>query len=67
MDIFCNKLQQKLFKVKLVISELLITHVTNREKATVMQHMGAVHSNNSQMILKLLRYDMFCNNLQQKK
>ena len=32
-----------------------------------MLHIGAGHSNNCQIILKLFRYDTFCNNLQLKK
>ena len=32
----------------------------------VMLHIGAGHSNNCQIILKLFGYDIFCNNLQQK-
>ena len=31
-----------------------------------MLHIGAGHSNNCQIILKLFGYDIFCNNLQQK-
>ena len=31
----------------------------------VMLHIGAGHSNNCQIILKLFGYDIFCNNLQQ--
>ena len=31
-----------------------------------MLHKGAGHSNNCQIILKLFRYDKFCNNLQRK-
>ena len=66
-DIFCNNLQHKNnFQANLEISELLITYVTNRGKARVMLHIGAAHSNNSQIILKLFRYDIFCNNLQHK-
>ena len=32
-----------------------------------MLHIGAGQSNNHQIILKLIRYDIFCNNLQCKK
>ena len=32
-----------------------------------MLHIGAGHSNNCEMILKLFGYDKFCNNLQHKK
>ena len=31
-----------------------------------MLHIGAGHSNNCQIILKLFGYDIFCNNLQHK-
>ena len=40
--------------------------VKNRGKATVMLQIGAGHSNNCQVKLKLFGYDIFCNNLQQK-
>ena len=33
----------------------------------VMLHLGAGHSNNCQIILKLLGYHIFCNNLQHEK
>ena len=32
----CNNLQQKQFEVNVVVSEVLITHVTNRGKARMM-------------------------------
>ena len=48
------------------VSEVLITYVTNREKARVMLHIGAAHSNNCQITLKFFGYDIFCNNLQHK-
>ena len=32
-----------------------------------MSHTGAGHSNKCQIILKLFGYEIFCNNLQQKK
>ena len=54
------------FQANLEVSEVLITYVTNRGKATVMLHIGAGHNNNCQIILKLFRYDIFCNNLQHK-
>ena len=41
-------------------------HVTNRGKAKVMLPVGAGPSNNSQIILKLFGYDIFCNHLQHK-
>ena len=37
------------FKVNLEVSEVLITHATNRGKARVMLHIGAGHSNNHQI------------------
>ena len=39
--------------MNLEVSEVLITHVTNKGKARVMLHIGASHSNNHQIILKL--------------
>ena len=36
-------------------------------KARVMLHTGVGHNNNCQMMLKLFRYDIFCNNLRHKK
>ena len=53
--------------MNLVVSEILITYFTNRGKARVMLQILAGHSNNCQIILKLFRYDIFCNNLQHKK
>ena len=58
---------QKKFKVNLEVSEVLITHITYRGKVRVMLHIGAGQSNNYQIILKLLGYDIFCNNLKRKK
>ena len=52
---------QKKFKVNLELSEVLITHVTYKGKARVMLHIGAGQSNNHQIILKSLGYDIFCN------
>ena len=67
-DKFCNKLQHKKIKiVNLEVSEVLITIVTIRGKARVMLHMGASHSNNHQIILKLIGQYIFCNNLQCRK
>ena len=57
----------KKFKVSLEVSEVLITHVTYRGKARVMLHIGAGHSNNHKIILKLIGYDIFCNNVKRKK
>ena len=53
--------------MNLEVSEVLITYVTYRGKAEVMLDIGAGQSNNHQIILKLLGYDIFCNNLQCKK
>ena len=53
--------------MNLEVSEVLITYVTNRGKGEVMLHIGAGHSNNYQIILELVGYDIFCNNLQLKK
>ena len=66
-DIFCNNLHCKKLKVNLEVSEVLITHVTYRGKVRVMLHIGAGQSNNHQIILKLIGYDIFCINLQCKK
>ena len=44
-----------------------ITYVTNRGKARVMLHIGAGHSNDCQIKLTIIRYDIFCYNLQHKK
>ena len=49
------------------VSEVLITYTTNKGKARVMLHIGAGHSNNCQIILKLFRYDILCNTLKYKK
>ena len=59
--------QKKISKMHLEVSEVLITNVTNRGKTRVMLHIGATHTNNSQIIPKLFVYDIFCNDLQQKK
>ena len=58
-DIFCNNLQDKKFQANLKVSEVFITYVTNREKARVMLEIGAGHSNNCQITLKLFGYDIF--------
>ena len=42
-------------------------YITNRGKARVMLQIGAGRSDNCQIILKFLGYDIFCNNLQEKK
>ena len=66
-DIFCNNLQHKKFQANLEVSEVLITYVTNRLKASVILHIGAGHCNNCQIIPKLFGYGLFCNNLKHKK
>ena len=66
-DIFYNDLQQKQFQTNLDVSEVLIPCVTNRGKARVMLHIGAGHTNNSQIIPKFFGYDIFYNDLQQKQ
>ena len=66
-NIFNNILpRKKISDMHLEVSEVLITYVTNRGKARVILQKGAGHSNNCQIILKLFRYDIFCNNLQHK-
>ena len=65
---FWNKLQHKKNqRVNLEVSEVLITLVTIRGKVRVMLHIGASHSNNHQIILKLIGQYIFCNNLQRRK
>ena len=49
------------------VSEVLISHVTNRGKVRVILHIGAGHMNNCQIILKLFGYDIIWNNLQPTK
>ena len=66
-DIFGKNLQHKKVKANLKVSEVLITYVTNRGKAKVMLLIGAGHSNNCQIIFKMIRYYIFCNYLQHKK
>ena len=44
--IFCNNLQAKM---NLVISQAIITHVTNADKAGAMLHIGTGHCNKSQI------------------
>ena len=53
--------------MNLEVSEVLINHLTYRGKARVMLHIGTGQINNHQIILKLLGYDIFCNNLKRKK
>ena len=58
---------QNQIEVNLEVSEVLITYITNRGKAEVMLDIGAVQSNDHQIILKLFIYDIFGNNLQWKR
>ena len=69
MTYFAKVCSTKKFQANLEVSEILTTYVTNSEKAMVMLlwHTGAGHSNTCQIILKLFRYDIFCNNLQHKE
>ena len=60
---FCNNLQHKKFQANLEVSEVLITYVTNRGMGTVMLQIGASHSNNCQIIVRLFGCDIFSNNL----
>ena len=46
-DIFAIICSTKKIEANLEVSEVLITYVTNRGKATVMVHIGAGHSNNN--------------------
>ena len=66
MTYFALICSTKQFQANVEVSEVLITHGTNRGKALVMLHIGAGHRNNCQVILKLFGYDIFCNNLQHK-
>ena len=67
MTYFAIICSPKNFKVNLEVSEVLITNVTCRGKLRVMLHIGAGQTNYYQIILKLLGYDIFCNNLKRKK
>ena len=58
--------QKPISKMHLEVSEVLITYVKNKGKARVMLHIGTGQTNNSQIILKLFGYDIFCNDLQHK-
>ena len=67
-DKFWNKLQHKKNqRVNLEVSEVLIALITIMGKPRVMLHIGASHSNNHQIILKLIGQYIFCNNLQRRK
>ena len=61
MRYFALIFSKKQFQANLEVSEVLITYVTNRGKARVMLHIGAGHTNNSQIIRNLFGYDIFCN------
>ena len=62
MTYFAIICSAKEFKVNLEVSEVLITHVTYRDKARVMLHIGAGQGYNSQIILELFRCEICCNN-----
>ena len=49
---------KKISKIHFEVTEVLITCVTNRGKATVMLHIGAGYSNNCQIILIINCSDM---------
>ena len=68
MTYFAIICSTKKFQANLGVSEILITHVTNKGKARVMSHtcIGATHSNNYEIIHKFFVYDIFCNNLQEE-
>ena len=53
MTYFAIICSAKKFKMNLEVSEVLVTYDTYRGKARVMLHIGASHSNNHQIILKL--------------
>ena len=67
MTYFAIICSTKKFQANFEVSEVLFTYITNRGKARVMLHIGADHSNNCQIILKLFGYDIFCSNLQTKE
>ena len=67
MTYFAIIFSTKKFQANLEVSEVLITYVTNMGKPRVMLHIGAGHSNNCQITLKLFVYDKVCNNLQHKR
>ena len=67
MTYFAIIYSTKKIEAKLEVSEVLITYITNREKAGVILHIGGGHSNNCHIIFKLFEYDICCNSLQHKK
>ena len=67
MTYFATICSTKKFQVNLEETEVLISYVACRGKARVILHIGAGHSNNCEIMLKLFGYNIFCNNLQQKK
>ena len=66
MTYFTITCSTKKFQANFDVSEVLITYVTSSRKARVMLHIGAGHSNNCQIMLKLFECDIFCNNWEQK-
>ena len=67
MTYFVIICRTKEFQANLEVSEVLITYVTNRGEGWGDVTNRGGHSNNCQIILKLFRYDIFCNNLQDKR
>ena len=67
MTYFAIMCRTRKFQANLEVLEVLTISVINRGKARVMLHIGAGHSNNCQIILKLFRYDIFCNDVPDKK
>ena len=66
MTYFAMICSRKQFQANLEVSQVLITCVTHRGKARVRLHIGAGHTNDSQVIPKLFGYDIFCNDLQKE-
>ena len=65
-DIFCNNLLHKKNSTKFGGIRGINHFCYKLGKARVMLDIGAGHSNNCQIILKLFGYDIFCNNLKHK-
>ena len=58
MTCFAIMCSTKKFLANLEVPELLITYVTKRGETMVMLHIGVGYSNNCQIVLQLLRYDI---------
>ena len=54
---------KKILKMHLLV---LVTPITNDDKASAMSHKSACNGSNSQLILKWSSYYIFCNNSQTK-